>query len=222
LNEDEIIIKCEILISIFKNISKFNDQEFLLFYNNSLSNFLEINFNKENKTYRDKLFFTLIEEMAKNSIEEKFYVNLLKNFIKKNILIYDKNNSTSPRESINKVKIEKINYENILENIIDINKIFKYHNENNFMTDFIVYLIKNLYDGFSLSLQSNANNEKNHNEMRTINHQKDNNTNTNFNNNFSHNSNLNISISTKRFFQLIPIRFILNTNFSIIIRINLI
>lgn len=222
MNEDEIIIKCEILISIFKNISKFNDQEFLLFYNNSLSNFLEINFNKENKTYRDKLFFTLIEEMAKNSIEEKFYVNLLKNFIKKNILIYDKNNSTSPRESINKVKIEKINYENILENIIDINKIFKYHNENNFMTDFIVYLIKNLYDGFSLSLQSNANNEKNHNEMRTINHQKDNNTNTNFNNNFSHNSNLNISISTKRFFQLIPIRFILNTNFSIIIRINLI
>jgi len=184
------VIKCEILISIIKNILKFKDKEFIIFLNNKISDFFEINFTKDNKIYRDKLFFTLIEEIANQSIEDKFYSNLIKNLIKKYVLIYDRDITTSPGEIHKNVKIEKINLENILENIVDINKVFRFHNENNLMTDFIAYLIRNLYDGNI----SSKNDKINNNEIKTGNNQKETNI-LNFNSNYSTISNLNISIS---------------------------
>ncbi len=188
--ENDLVIKCEILISIIKNILKFKDKEFIIFLNNKISDFFEINFTKDNKIYRDKLFFTLIEEIANQSIEDKFYSNLIKNLIKKYVLIYDRDITTSPGEIHKNVKIEKINLENILENIVDINKVFRFHNENNLMTDFIAYLIRNLYDGNI----SSKNDKINNNEIKTGNNQKETNI-LNFNSNYSTISNLNISIS---------------------------
>ena len=68
MNEDNIIIKTEIIMSIFINITKFSDQEFLNFFNNTITNFLEMNFTKENSIYRDKVLFCIIKELAKNMI----------------------------------------------------------------------------------------------------------------------------------------------------------
>lgn len=104
-------------------------------------------FTKENIGYRDKVLFMLIEEIAKNSIQEKLYANIIKNFLKKNILIYDTNSPVLTRESAT-IKLEQIKISDYIHYIREINTVFILHNENNFMTDFIVYLVKDLYDGF--------------------------------------------------------------------------
>ena len=122
---------------------KIKDKEFLIFYKNVISNFLEGNFSNEEIKYRDKVFFNLIQEIAKNSIEDKFYAILIKNFLKKNFLIYDI--GFTPKE-YTAYQLKQINYDEILNYLEELNFIFKLHNENNFMTDFIIYLVRNLCD----------------------------------------------------------------------------
>lgn len=155
------------MISIFKNFFKFSDKEFISFYSNTVLNFLEANDSKENIIFREKVFFTIIDEMAGNLIVDKFYVNLLKSYVKKYVLVYDKENALSPTDApINKAKLNKDDYDNFLNKIKEINLICKINNENNFMTDLIVYLVKTLYDEI---FPSNINSNNSNNEDKTIN-----------------------------------------------------
>lgn len=103
---------------------------------------------KENVIYRDKVFFTLIEEMSRGLVQEKFFVNIIKGYIKRYILVYDKEKSGSSKEiSLSKQLMNKNDYENFLNHLKELNIICKSNNESNFMTDLIVYIVKTLYDG---------------------------------------------------------------------------
>ena len=126
------------------------------FYNTNLSNFLEKSFTRENLTYRDKVFYSLTEEISKYFITEKIYMLIIKSFLKKNVLIYEKENILSFTD-YQEHKINPINFEVLLNNIKDISIVFNIHNENNFMTDFILYIIKNIYDTQNLSNNTNQN-----------------------------------------------------------------
>lgn len=104
--------------------------------------------------------------MAGNLIIDKFYANLIKSYIKKNILVYDKEKALSSRDfHISKSNLDKNDYDNFLRYLKEINTICKINNESNFMTDLIVYLVKTLCDGV---FQTN-NNISNCNEPRNIN-----------------------------------------------------
>lgn len=143
LYEDDIIIKSEIIISIFKNIKKITDSEFLNHFDNTLKKYLETNFSQENISFRDRVFFSVIEEIAKNFIEEKFYLTLIKNFIKQFIMINDVFRDSKDSQFFkNSTKI----YEKLFQNLEHIDTVFKIHNDQNFMTDFINYLIKVIFD----------------------------------------------------------------------------
>ncbi len=113
-----------------------------------------MNFPQENIKFRDNVFFNIIDVLIKNSITDKFYINLIKNFLKKNIVVYDKDTIVSPKENHNNKNT--INFEIFLNKIKDINSVFTLNNENNFMTDFIVYIIKNLYESNNLNVNSNT------------------------------------------------------------------
>jgi hypothetical protein len=132
--------------------------------------FLEADDKKENITYRDKVFFTLIEELSNNSTQDKFYANLIKNYIRKYILVYDKENSFSPRDTITmKPNLNKNDYDNFLNYLKEINIICKSNNESNFMTDLVVYLVKTLYDGvFPANHHNLINDFKSVNNFQTI------------------------------------------------------
>lgn len=121
-----------------------------------ISNYLESNYPKENLKYRDKVIFILIEELSKSAIEEKFYANLIKNFLKKNFLIYEGSAALSPKEKGKSRLKQQINYDDFLKYLKELNLIFTLNNENNFMTDFIIYLVRILFDGDSYS-NNNAN-----------------------------------------------------------------
>ncbi len=96
------------------------------------------------------MLFALIEEIAKSSIEDKFYANLIKSFIKRNFLIYERSSVISPKEvGISYNKIKQIYIDDFLKYLKELNFIFTLHNENKFMTDLIIYLVKILYDGDS-------------------------------------------------------------------------
>jgi len=96
------------------------------------------------------VLFALIEEIAKSSIEDKFYANLIKSFIKRNFLIYERSSVISPKEvGISYNKIKQIYIDDFLKYLKELNFIFTLHNENKFMTDLIIYLVKILYDGDS-------------------------------------------------------------------------
>lgn len=174
INEDDMIIKTEILISIFKNIEIIKDQDFINLYIEAIENFMDSSLPKENCHYRENMFFNLIEDISENNLTEKIYFNIIKNYFKKNIIIYDKDTSiTTPRDSsqqmTNKISTK---YEILLQKIKQINNVFKLHNEMNFMTDFIVYLIKSLFDQNNSQNMANGyinNNFSNNNtcEMKT-------------------------------------------------------
>jgi hypothetical protein len=146
------------LISIFKNIEKFNDHDFINLFQNTLKKYLESNFTKENYDFRDKVFFSIVEDISKNRLEEKYYLILIKDFIKKNIMInevYLENNIHNPNRNLEKVFL-------YLENI---NYIFEINNDKNFMTDFILYLNKYI---FNINEISNENSFQNI-QMNSIN-----------------------------------------------------
>lgn len=111
---------------------------------------MESNFPNENISFRDKVFFTMIEEMAKNYIGEKNYINIIKNFIKKFVMI--NNVLKESKDSIYFKNSTKI-YNKIFFYLIEIDSVFKINNDQNFMTDFINYLVKAIFDiNGSLSL----------------------------------------------------------------------
>jgi len=62
-------------------------------------------------------------------------------------LIYDGSSPILPRDTAT-IKLEQIKISDYINYIREINTVFILHNENNFMTDFIVYLVKDLYEGF--------------------------------------------------------------------------
>lgn len=167
LYEDDIIIKSEILISIFKNIKKISDSEFLNHYDNTLKKYLETNFPSENINFRDKVFFTIIEEIAKNNIEEKLYHSLVKNFIKRFIMINDilwESRDSSYFKNSTKI------YSKVFDYLEEINTIFKIHNDQNFMTDFISFLIKVIFElgGSIQTIGNNSNNSQNINNSPNL------------------------------------------------------
>jgi hypothetical protein len=126
------------LISIFKNIEKFNDLDFLNLFQNTLKKYLEFNFSKENYDFRDKLFFSIVEDISKKRLEEKNYSIMIKDFIKKNIMI-NENYLENYNHNQNK------NLEKVFIYLEDINSIFEINNDKNFMTDFILYLNKFIF-----------------------------------------------------------------------------
>lgn len=126
------------MISIFKNIEKFNDLDFLNLFQNTLKKYLEFNFSKENYDFRDKLFFSIVEDISKKRLEEKNYSIMIKDFIKKNIMI-NENYLENYNHNQNK------NLEKVFIYLEDINSIFEINNDKNFMTDFILYLNKFIF-----------------------------------------------------------------------------
>jgi len=107
--------------------------------------FLEANDKKENTTYRDKVFFTLIEELSSNSTQDKFYANLIKNYIRKYILVYDKENAFSPRDTITmKPNLNKNDYDNFLNNLKEkISETFTLENQIHNFIDYNKQQINN-------------------------------------------------------------------------------
>lgn len=131
-----------------------------------LSNFFEIQFKKEDFCYREKVFFTMIEEISHNNIVEKFYANIIKNYIKKNVLIFDKEYSVYSKENLVN-KLSKVNYEKYLDYIMEINNVFKYNSETNFMTDFILHIIKILNEGINSFINKSNQENKISNQTAT-------------------------------------------------------
>jgi len=170
-----------------------------------LSNFFEIQFKKEEFSYREKVFFTMIEEISQNNIIEKFYSNLIKNYIKKNVLIFDKECSLYSKENI-PYKLGKVNYKKYLDYIMEINNVFKNHNESNFMTDLILHITKILNDGINSIL--NLNNLENKISNQTA---------TNLiliNQSVPINSHINLGLSKKKYINLNETRSISQLLFS--------
>ncbi len=95
--------------------------------------------------------------MARNLIVDKFYANLIKSYIKKNILVFEEENSLSPPQDIpiSNSSLDKNDYESFLFKIKEINAICRVNNESNFMTDLIVHLVKTIYNGVSPSTKNN-------------------------------------------------------------------
>jgi hypothetical protein len=143
LYEDDIIIKSEIIISIFKNIKKITDSEFLNHFENKVKKYLETNFSNEYISFRDKVFFTIIEEIEKYIIPEKTYFTIIKNFIKKFVMINDINKES--KDCIYFINSTKL-YSMVFIHLEKIDKVFLLHDDQNFMTDFINYLIKVIFD----------------------------------------------------------------------------
>lgn len=143
LYEDDLIIRCEIIISIFRNIQKISDQEFLNLFDTILKKYLEMNFSTENLFFRDKVFFSLVEEIPKKMIIEKNYTIIIKNFIKKFIMINEI--FTQTKDNYLFVKSTKI-YCKIFLYLEDIDSVFKNQNDQNFMIDFILFLIRIIFE----------------------------------------------------------------------------
>lgn len=143
LFEDDLIIKSEIIISIFKNINKINDQEFLFHFDAILTKYLDTNFSSDSLFFRNKVFFSLIEEISKKMINEKDYALMIKNFIKKFIM----NNDVfyQSKENYLFIKSTKI-YPQIFFYLEEIDLIFKLQNDQNFSIDFILFLVRVVFE----------------------------------------------------------------------------
>lgn len=127
---------------------------------------METNFPSENIIFRDKVFFTIVEEISKKKIEEKIYHSIIKNFIKRFIMINDI--LREPKESSYFKNCTKI-YNKVFIHLEDIDTVFKIHNDQNFMTDFISFLIKVIFDSQINCSNSNTNNNQGSNNNLTIN-----------------------------------------------------
>ncbi len=179
-----------------------------------------MNFTKENKNLREKVFFVLIDEVANNSIIDKFYSNIIKNYLKKHLLIYYRESNTvvTNAKDISQIKSNQIVYENYLDVITNINIIFKVNNENNFMTDLIVYIVKGLYEGFPSN--SNYNSSNNNANIILSSSQEIRNSSQNYLNLMNTNSNVNTNMLSNMI--SISIFFFLCFTLTQIFRLNLI
>lgn len=102
-------------------------------------------------------------------IQDKFYISLIKNYIRKNILVYDKVSALSPRESSYlKNNLNKNDYDNFLNYLREISIICKINNESNFMTDLINHLVKSLCEGALMNQNNQLNENKIFNNYHTI------------------------------------------------------
>ena len=122
---------------------------------------METNFPNENICFRDKVFFTIVEETDKNYIEEKIYITIIKNFIKKYVMINDIFRES--KESTYFKNCTKI-YSKVFLHLEQIDSVFKIHNDQNFMTDFINFLIKVIFD-----FNGNSQNSNNINNVSNLN-----------------------------------------------------
>lgn len=171
--------------------------DYLNSFENSLKKFLEFEFNGENINFRDRVFFSLLDEIVENKIFEKNYLNMIKNFIKKNIMIneiYLENKENIHYKNLNKIIGKIFIY------LEKISLIFENLNDRNFITDFIVYLNKVIFYNkniLSNNLQNVNNNNSNNNQNNSI---INNIFNLNGNNNIRENSGGTSGLSRFKFF----------------------
>lgn len=140
------------------NISKIKDNDFLNLFETSLKKYFEENFTSENFYFRDKVFFCVLEETAKNKINEKNYLLLIKNFIKKYIMISDFYLET--KHNSHYLNLNKI-FPKIFDYLDYLKIIFEFFNEKNFMTDFIIFLNKVIFSYSDNSSENISNHNSN-------------------------------------------------------------
>lgn len=161
INDDDMVVKSETIISILLNIDKFItdlDQEFIEEFVKTIHYLFEVDYlTSERFKFVKKVFDCLVKKIYDNSITSKDFHNLVKIYLKKYFLNYDNysNNSLLSLSSGNSQII--YSYNNIIENFHLIATNLKNFGENNLFTDLFTYLVKQVTES--------TNEEKSHIEI---------------------------------------------------------
>lgn len=143
LNDNDIIVKTEFIISALFNINKLSDADLLNPVINKIQNLFEGDyFFSITETFPSivKVFRVIIEQISKFFIFQKNFINCIKYYIKRFFIVYEKDKDNTFFNQQN------YPYDYLIEDFNNISKILKSNNENNFCIDFFNYLIKQIFD----------------------------------------------------------------------------
>lgn len=148
--DTDILVKTEFIISVLINIEKISDIDFLIFFISKIQSIFENEYTIDNFNLIVRIFKTILLEIQEKYIQ-KHFLNLIKFFVKKFFLVYEKDKDYA-------FVIINFSYEYIIEDFNLISNILKNNNENNFFMDFLNYLLKHIFEPLTFSVTSHNKN----------------------------------------------------------------